>query len=241
MKEASKRLASADASSAEGRDRAHGSGPGPGRRGRRRGADAWRRRSWKCWPGRGRRPQAAEALRRVAAALLSLGAAGPARYARGLRTAKPRTRAIGGQCPGGPAQRVRAVAARVRPPASAGAGGAAGDRAAAAGGGEAGPQRQEATAAPAGGAGPAGGGAACKRKQPLLCRPRRRPCPNHETRTVLVRRAQVRARCTSCSKEETIMRGRYPAGLELIDKLDGSAQSKQRLKTILSTMLAGSG
>jgi hypothetical protein len=32
------------------------------------------------------------------------------------------------------------------------------------------------------------------------------------------------------------MRGRYPAGVEFIDKLDGSAQSKQRLKAILDTL-----
>jgi hypothetical protein len=32
------------------------------------------------------------------------------------------------------------------------------------------------------------------------------------------------------------MRGRYPAGVEYLDKLDGAAADKQRLKAILETM-----
>jgi hypothetical protein len=32
------------------------------------------------------------------------------------------------------------------------------------------------------------------------------------------------------------MRGRYPAGPEYVDKLDGAAEDKQRLKAILATM-----
>ena len=33
------------------------------------------------------------------------------------------------------------------------------------------------------------------------------------------------------------MRGRWPQGLEYIDKLDGSLQTKERLKTILETLM----
>jgi hypothetical protein len=36
--------------------------------------------------------------------------------------------------------------------------------------------------------------------------------------------------------EETSMRGRYPAGLEYVDKLDGAAADKERLKVILETL-----
>ena len=36
--------------------------------------------------------------------------------------------------------------------------------------------------------------------------------------------------------EEGIMRGRYPAGLECMDELDGEAEEKQRLRLILKTL-----
>jgi hypothetical protein len=32
------------------------------------------------------------------------------------------------------------------------------------------------------------------------------------------------------------MRGRYPSGPEFVDKLDGSAEAKERLKTVLATL-----
>jgi len=38
-------------------------------------------------------------------------------------------------------------------------------------------------------------------------------------------------------KEETNMRGRYPAGPEYIDHLEGSAEAKRRAKVILQTLM----
>jgi transposase-like protein len=37
-------------------------------------------------------------------------------------------------------------------------------------------------------------------------------------------------------KEETIMRGRYPSGPEVVDHLEGSTKAKERLRVILETM-----
>src|SRR5262245_28549285 len=43
--------------------------------------------------------------------------------------------------------------------------------------------------------------------------------------------------CLLPAKEETLMRGRHPWGLEFIDHLQGSAKAKARLRAILETML----
>src|SRR5258708_39627104 len=40
----------------------------------------------------------------------------------------------------------------------------------------------------------------------------------------------------SGSRRNTIMRGRWPAGLEYIDKLEGSGETKERVKSILCTL-----
>ena len=40
----------------------------------------------------------------------------------------------------------------------------------------------------------------------------------------------------SAYRKDSIMRGRRPSGLEFVDKLDGSAKAKERLRAIVETM-----
>src|SRR6516225_9968517 len=51
-----------------------------------------------------------------------------------------------------------------------------------------------------------------------------------------LRSRRRRAGSGPCDTEDLSMRGRWPQGLEYIDKLDGAEQTKERLKAILQTL-----
>jgi hypothetical protein len=53
------------------------------------------------------------------------------------------------------------------------------------------------------------------------------------------RRRPALARRAAANRKESIMRGRHPSGPEFVDKLDGSFEAKERLKTLLETLTGG--